>query len=134
VLAGIPTEPRINVATSLQTLPPVSLDREQMVKVVTNLVLNAREAVGDSGEIRIGTSYSGSSVVLAVEDSGCGMSPEFLRRSLFQPFQTTKKAGLGIGMFHSKTIVEAHGGRIAVESQTGKGTTFRVFIPVPGAA
>ena len=58
------------------------------------------------------------------------MSPEFLNRSLFRPFQTTKKSGLGIGMFQSKMIVEAHGGRIEVESELGKGTTFRVFLPV----
>ena len=49
---------------------------------------------------------------------------------LFRPFQTTKKNGLGIGMFQSKMIVEAHGGRIEVESELGKGTTFRVFLPV----
>jgi signal transduction histidine kinase len=58
------------------------------------------------------------------------MPEEFMQRSLFRPFQTTKKGGLGIGMFQSKMIVEAHNGRIAVASQPGKGTTFRVFLPV----
>jgi hypothetical protein len=58
------------------------------------------------------------------------MSPEFRDRSLFRPFQTTKKKGLGIGVFQSKMIVEAHGGRIEVESELGKGTTFRVLLPV----
>jgi signal transduction histidine kinase len=58
------------------------------------------------------------------------MTEEFLTRSLFRPFQTTKKNGLGIGMFQSKMIVEAHGGRIAVESIPGQGTTFRVFLPL----
>jgi signal transduction histidine kinase len=57
------------------------------------------------------------------------MGPEFIQRSLFRPFQTTKKNGLGIGMFQSKMIVEVHGGRIAVESQPGAGTTFQVFLP-----
>ena len=57
------------------------------------------------------------------------MTQEFLSRSLFRPFQTTKKNGLGIGMFQSKMIVEAHQGRIEVESESGKGTTFRVFLP-----
>ena len=61
--------------------------------------------------------------------NGCGMSPDFIARSLFRPFQTTKKNGLGIGMFQSKMIVEAHGGRIAVASQPGAGTTFQVFLP-----
>jgi signal transduction histidine kinase len=58
------------------------------------------------------------------------MSPEFLKESLFRPFQTTKKNGMGIGMFHSKTIVEAHRGHIEVESRLGHGTTFRVLLPI----
>jgi signal transduction histidine kinase len=52
-----------------------------------------------------------------------------MRRSLFRPFQTTKKSGLGIGMFHSKTIVEAHLGRVEVHSRLNEGTTFRVLLP-----
>jgi signal transduction histidine kinase len=58
------------------------------------------------------------------------MSADFLARSLFRPFQTTKKNGTGIGMFHTKMIVEAHRGRIEAESQVGKGTTFRVRLPL----
>jgi signal transduction histidine kinase len=58
------------------------------------------------------------------------MSSEFLNRSLFRPFQTTKKNGLGIGMFQSRMIVEAHKGRIEVESEPGKGTTFRIYLPL----
>ena len=56
------------------------------------------------------------------------MSPEFLAKSLFRPFQTTKKNGLGIGMFQSRMIVQAHGGRMLVESTPGQGTVFRVFL------
>jgi signal transduction histidine kinase len=61
------------------------------------------------------------------------MSTEFLRDSLFRPFQTTKKKGLGIGMFQSRMIVEGHGGSIQVESEAGKGSTFRVSLPVKNA-
>jgi putative PEP-CTERM system histidine kinase len=111
-------------------LPKVFLDREQMLKVVTNLVLNATEAVSGKGHVRVETSQHNGWVVLSVADNGCGMSAEFLNRSLFRPFQTTKKRGLGIGMFQSKMIVEAHGGRIEVESELGKGTTFRVLLPL----
>jgi len=57
------------------------------------------------------------------------MSREFIETRLFRPFQTTKPKGMGIGLFHCKTIVEAHGGRIEVQSEEGKGTTFRVFLP-----
>jgi hypothetical protein len=57
------------------------------------------------------------------------MSKEFMASSLFKPFQTTKKQGLGIGLFHCKKIVEAHGGRIEVESERGEGASFRVLLP-----
>jgi signal transduction histidine kinase len=102
-----------------------------MLKVVTNLVLNARDAVSPAGEIRIETAQSNGWVILTVSDNGCGIAPEFLSRSLFRPFQTTKKNGLGIGLFQSKMIVEAHKGRVQVESQPGKGTTFRIILPLP---
>jgi signal transduction histidine kinase len=58
------------------------------------------------------------------------MSREFIARHLFRPFQTSKKHGLGIGLYQCKQIVEADGGRIEVESEEGKGSTFRVLIPV----
>jgi len=68
--------------------------------------------------------------ILSVNDSGCGMSKEFIQQSLFQPFKSTKKEGLGIGLYQSKMIVEAHKGHIEVESEEGKGTTFRVLLPI----
>jgi len=67
---------------------------------------------------------------VSVRDNGCGMSEEFIENSLFRPFQTTKKKGLGIGLFHCKMIVEAHRGKIEVNSIVGKGTEFRVILPV----
>jgi len=121
----------VHLEKELRPLPEILLDQEQMVKVVTNLVLNAKEAVGKDGRIRIETRQTNGWVVLMVTDNGCGMSVEFLNRSLFRPFQTTKKTGLGIGMFQSKMIVEAHGGRVEVESTPGRGTTFRILMPLP---
>jgi putative PEP-CTERM system histidine kinase len=108
------------------------VDPDQIQKVATNLLVNAREAIGKSGEIRIETTTCNGWVILSVGDNGCGMSPEFIERALFRPFQTTKKSGIGIGMFHCKAIVEAHRGRIEVTSVEGKGTTFRVFLPANG--
>jgi len=116
----------------LQSLPRLVMDPEQLQKVLTNLVLNATEAMGNGGEIRVATRQKDGWVVLLVSDNGCGMSKEFIEKSLFRPFQTTKKQGMGIGLFHSKMIVEAHQGRIEVESEVGKGTTFRVMLPVKG--
>jgi len=118
------------IVKELQPIPTLLFDAEQMGKVVTNLVLNATEAAPENGQIRIKTAQSNGWAVITVADNGCGMTPEFLNRSLFRPFQTTKKNGLGIGMFQTKMIVEAHGGRITAASEPGKGTVFSVFLPM----
>lgn len=110
------------------------LDGEQMVRVVTNLLVNAREAIEGGGEITLETrgedgADDGRWWVLSVRDDGGGMSEEFIRTRLFRPFATTKKSGLGIGLAQSRAIVEAHGGRITVESRPGAGARFEVRIP-----
>jgi putative PEP-CTERM system histidine kinase len=123
---------QVELTKDLQPLPRVLADRGQIQSVVTNLLLNARDALAPGGRIRVRTEDLGGSVVLSVEDNGCGMSAAFLKDSLFRPFQSTKKKGLGIGMYQSRMIVEAHGGSIRVESEAGKGSTFRVSFPVKG--
>lgn len=120
----------VNLITDLAPLPQIQFDPEQLVKVLTNLTLNAREASPPDGKIRVATHQVNDWAVLSVTDEGCGMNGEFLNHSLFRPFRTTKKNGLGIGMFQSKMIVEAHRGKIEVQSQQGVGTTFRVYLPV----
>lgn len=124
--------PGINLRHQPGAAARISVDPDQIQKVAINLLVNAREAVGRSGEIWIETETDDDWAILSVSDTGCGMSPEFIKRSLFRPFQTTKKNGIGIGMFHCKSIVEAHRGRIEVMSEEGKGTTFRVFLPANG--
>jgi hypothetical protein len=111
-------------------IPKLFLDAEQIQKVLLNLLMNANEAIKDAGEIRVATSQQDNHVILSVSDNGCGMSRQFIEQSLFRPFQTTKKQGMGIGLYHSKMIIEAHQGRIEVESEEGKGTTFRVLLPI----
>ena len=122
--------PNVEVTRELQPLPHILADREQIESVVTNLVLNARDALGGGGRIQVRTQHQGQRVVLSVVDNGCGMSQTFLKESLFRPFQSTKKKGLGIGLFQSRAIVQAHGGGVHVESEPGKGTTFLVSFPV----
>jgi signal transduction histidine kinase len=117
----------VEVQKDLRPLPQVIVDREQIKSVITNLLLNARDALGAAGRIEVRTSQEDGRAVLTVSDNGAGMSAEFVRNSLFRPFQSTKKKGLGIGMFQSRTVIEAHRGSIQVESQLGKGNTFRIY-------
>ena len=123
---------KASITQDLKPLPKLLIDSEQIQKVLTNLILNANEAVGNGGEIRVATEQKDNWILLSVSDNGCGMSKEFIEKSLFHPFKTTKKQGMGIGLFHSKMIVEAHHGRIEVESEEGRGTTFKVFLPLAG--
>jgi putative PEP-CTERM system histidine kinase len=125
-LAG---RPGVKVVQDLATMPRVDADPEQLNKVFTNLLLNAAEAVSNQGEVRLSTCQQNGWLVVSVADNGCGMSPEFIKRSLFRPFHSTKKGGLGIGMFHTRMIVEAHKGKIEVQSEPGVGTSFRVLLP-----
>ena len=129
-LANLEAMPGVEVVKELHPLPKVVIDREQLQNVVTNLLLNAQDAVDGHGRIHVKTGQSQGRATLSVADDGCGMSPSFLRDALFRPFQTTKKKGLGIGMFQSKMIVEAHRGSIEVESEPGKGTKFGVTLPL----
>ena len=124
----------VEVRRDLHPLPLIVADREQVQNVVVNLVMNARDAVGRGGWIAVGTSERDGQAVLSVADNGCGMSAAFLKESLFRPFHSTKQKGLGIGMFQSKLVVEAHRGAIQVESEPGKGTTFRVSLPLKARA
>jgi signal transduction histidine kinase len=121
---------KADLKQDLQPVPKTRIDSDQIHKVLTNLVMNANEAVNGNGIIQVATIHEGNIVGFIVRDNGCGMSEEFMEKSLFKPFQTTKKKGLGIGLFHSKLIVEAHRGMLEVNSTVGAGTEFRVLLPV----
>ncbi|HZI31927.1 MAG TPA: ATP-binding protein, partial [Candidatus Binatia bacterium] len=129
-LSGWKDNADIILTKDLQPLPKVACDPDQILKVFTNLIFNAREAVAQNGRIHLQTRRENGHAVFSVSDTGCGMSQEFIRHSLFRPFQSTKKSGLGVGLFQSKMIVEAHHGRIEVESEPSRGATFRVYLPV----
>ena len=118
------------ITQDLSLLPKIRFDAEQIERVLTNLILNATQAISREGEIKIRTGRINGWAEISVQDNGCGMSREFMEKSLFHPFKTTKKNGMGIGLFQSKMIVEAHGGKIEVESEEGVGSTFRVLLPI----
>jgi putative PEP-CTERM system histidine kinase len=121
---------KVSLIQDLNLVSKVMIDPEQVQKVLMNLLLNANEAIGNGGKIQLTTEQRDGWVILSVSDNGCGISKEFMEKSLFRPFKTTKRQGIGIGLFQSKMIVEAHQGRIEVESEEGKGSTFRVYLPL----
>lgn len=121
---------KVEIERTLHPVPTAPLDAEQLQSVLNNLLLNANEATGGKGTIQVATSSADHHVAFAVTDNGSGMSRQFIDKMLFRPFSSTKKRGMGIGLFHCKMIVEAHRGKIEVESEEGKGTTFRVILPI----
>ena len=133
---------RIELKTDLApTLPLVEADPDQIGQVILNLAINALHAIGNEGALHIGTSVaavldgSGGAatdmVELSVSDSGHGIAPEDLDK-IFNPFFTTKEVGkgTGLGLTVVHGIVQEHGGQIKVESETQKGTTFRILLPI----
>ena len=124
--------PGIPLVADLGPVRKALLDPEQIRKVLLNLVLNACESSSNGAEIRISTWCEGDGLLFSVTDHGAGMSREFMKKHLFHPFKTTKENGSGIGLYQSKMIIEAHGGRIEARSREGHGSTFSVFLPLGG--
>ncbi|MBM4332941.1 MAG: PAS domain S-box protein [Deltaproteobacteria bacterium] len=114
-------------------LPLVLLDRDQISQAFLNLLLNALESIEEGGNIRVSLKKGEdpSSLEITVADTGRGIPPEDLKK-VFEPFFSTKRKGTGLGLAIVHQIIEAHGGDIIVESQEGRGTTFRITLPVSG--
>jgi C4-dicarboxylate-specific signal transduction histidine kinase len=127
---------RADVVESLDEVPRVRGNEARLCQVFLNLLLNAAHAIspGQPERNRIQVSargVGGERVLVEVSDTGCGIPPELLER-VFDPFFTTKPVGVGSGLGLSvcRRIITAHGGELSVESEPGRGTTFRVFLPV----
>ena len=120
---------RIETALNLPTaLPTVLVDRAQMEQVFFNLIKNALEAMKDGGSLDIEVASDDHDVRVAFSDNGSGMDAATLAH-IFEPYQTSKEHGSGLGLMLSRRIVHAHGGEIDVESKPGAGTVFTVRIP-----
>lgn len=103
--------------------------REEIYQVMLNIVLNAKQAIDDQGDIWITLMESPEAVTITVQDTGCGI-PEDRLASLFQPAGSSRPGGLGIGLYQCKQIVEAHGGTIQIRSEVGRGTLVQVQVPL----
>jgi signal transduction histidine kinase len=126
---------RLTVHRDYGELPLVECDPGQMNQVFLNVLANACDATGPSGNVWIATRREGDAAVVTVRDDGVGMTPE-VQAHVFDPFFTTKDVGggTGLGLAISHGVVAAHGGRIEVESAPGAGATFRIVLPLGAAA
>jgi two-component system sensor histidine kinase HydH len=129
--AGRAADRRITVRSRVGVdLPSPLADRDQILQVVLNLVLNAIDATPDGGEVRLDAAVDGSSVVIRVEDDGPGIAPS-ARERIFDPFFTTKPGGTGLGLSISRNILASHGGSLRIDG-SGPGTCAVASLPIAG--
>jgi signal transduction histidine kinase len=112
-----------------ENFPPVLMDRQMIHQCLLNLLLNACSFTSAGGKITLRVERSGEFAVIAVSDTGKGISPED-RSKIFQLFFTTRPGGSGIGLANTFRFVQLHNGRIEFESELGAGTTFRMELPL----
>ena len=122
---------RIQFTTELTPgLPTVALDPMQIKQILMNLISNASDAMDEGGDISIRTAIDDQNVVIDVKDNGNGMPPE-VKAKIFDPFYTTKGPGkgTGLGLAISYNMIKRYNGRIDVDSEIGKGTSFTIVLP-----
>lgn len=131
------TKYRVRVETQIAPTPPAIANGNQIQQVLMNLLINARQAMPQGGMIYIKLAHDSEAnmVELSVRDTGCGMSTDVMRR-IFDPYFSTKagpdasgKGGTGLGLSTCREIIEAHHGRIRVDSTVGRGTAFTIKLP-----
>jgi signal transduction histidine kinase len=123
---------KVEVVSRIDFAGPVVMDADRMLRALLNLADNARKAMPKGGTFTISTAKKGRSVLFEVSDTGVGMDEDVQKR-LFEPFFThSEEAGTGLGLCVVKNVVEAHHGKLTYTTEKGKGTTFRVALPVAG--
>jgi signal transduction histidine kinase len=106
-------------------------DGERLGRVLGHLVQNALDATEENhGHVQVNVDAHDGKAMIEIEDSGCGMTEEFMRNNLFKPFQSTKKLGMGIGAYESYQYFKDLGGEVTVRSQVNLGTTIRIVLPL----
>ncbi len=126
-MVQVPTN--VKIADYTLDEPTIKADMGKMVRVFINLVKNAIDAMPKGGKLKIRSTTANGNVNIAFADTGTGISDEVMAK-LFTPLFTTKAQGMGFGLPICKRVVEAHGGKITVESTVGKGTTFTITLPL----
>jgi signal transduction histidine kinase len=125
---------QIGMSSDLRCNARVCIDRDKLRRAILNLAANAREALKGAGEIRVKTELIDGQAVIHVEDTGSGIPAE-LQKKIFEPFFTHGKSlkGFGLGMSITQRIIADHGGKIELQSELGKGTTFSIWLPAAAA-
>jgi two-component system, NtrC family, nitrogen regulation sensor histidine kinase NtrY len=111
-----------------ENLDPIAVDPELLHRAISNLVLNAMDAMPQGGTITLRSSRDDGKVMIEVADTGTGLTPEECER-IFTPYYTSKQHGTGLGLAIVQSVISDHGGRISVRSQAGRGTTFIIELP-----
>lgn len=127
-------ETRIPEGVSVETdlghgFNALNVDASRLRRAIGNIVNNAIEAMPNGGTLHVKVANEKNALTVSISDTGVGI-PEQARTLVFKPFYTTKPRGLGLGLFYSKDIIEAHGGKIRYNSTPGKGTTFTIELPL----
>ena len=125
--------PRVDVRVAVDpAVPPFAFDRDQVIQVLWNVALNAVEAMNGRGRLSLEVNRRNGDVALSVSDTGAGIAAENLPR-VFEPFYTGKPNGSGLGLTIAERIVDAHGGRIEIDSELGRGTRVTLLFPLAAA-
>ena len=122
-------ERRVQVQRTYETRLTVLGDPQQLKQVLLNLLLNSLQAMNGAGRLDVGTTVQGADLVLMIADNGVGIATQDLPH-IFEPFFTTKPSGTGLGLAVVQGIIKEHGGRVTVKSQSGRGTTITLFLPI----
>ena len=119
-------------------LPPqairVRADKERLTRAIGHILQNALEATPQTGTVSVSAHTEGDMITIDIRDNGMGMDETFIRNRLFQPFNSTKGAGMGIGAYEARETLRSLGGNIEVESAPGAGTVFHLTLPVENSA
>jgi two-component system, sporulation sensor kinase E len=110
-------------------LPQIFIDRDQMKQVFFNVIRNSLQAMTKGGILHVRTELQAERIMIAIRDTGGGIPSEVLQR-IFEPYFTTKQEGTGLGLMIVQRVIREHGGLIEVSSEQGRGTTFRIFLPL----